>query len=312
MLDVVAIGEMLIDFTCDSYQEDGYPTLDAHPGGGVLNYLAPLAKYGKFTSIIAKVGMDSFGKMLIDTARDCGINTSSVSITNSAFTTLAFVIRDKNGEREFSFSRKPGADTLLTPEDVDFSIIDNSKVLHFSSVCMTNNPSRSTHKKVVEYAKIKGKIISYDPNYREPIWNSKKVAKREILWGITHADIVKISDNEIDFLFGTGPENGAKILIEKYGVKVVFVTLGIMGCYFATKTSSGHIPLTIDVAPIDTTGAGDIFGGTAMYCILQLNKELEDLTKEDMTRIVKFSCETASLSTEKLGGVSSVPELRKF
>lgn len=312
MFDVVAIGEMLIDFTSDSLQQDGYPTLDAHPGGGVLNYLATLAKYGKITSIISKVGNDAFGKMLIDTAMKCGINTTSVSITDKAFTTLAFVTRDSNGDRDFSFARKPGADTQLSFDDINLSIIDNTKVLHFSSVGMTTNPSKTTHKKVVEYAKEKGKIISYDPNYRPPLWKSKNEAKREIFWGISKCDILKISDNEIEFLFETFPEDAAKIILDNYDVKLVFITLGEKGCYFSTKTASGLIPLETVVTPIDTTGAGDIFNGSAMYGILKTGKQLDDLTKDDLTKIVRYACTTASLSTEKLGGVSSIPPLRKF
>ena len=312
MFDVVGIGETLIDFTSDSVQEDGYPSFDAHPGGGVLNYLATLAKYGIITSIITKVGFDAFGKLLLKTIKECGIDCSSAIITKDAFTTLAFVTREPNGERSFSFSRKPGADILLTENEINFKLLDNTKVVHFSSVGMTNEPSRTAHIKAIEYAKSKNKLISYDPNLRLPLWNDINQPKEQIFWGLKQADIVKISDNEVEFLFETFPENGAKIILEQFNAKLVFVTLGPNGCFFANKKCSGYVPVSKTVNPIDTTGAGDIFGACAMYGILKYKTEPELLNKQQLERIVTFACNTASLSTEKLGGVSSIPTLQEF
>lgn len=312
MYDVVAIGELLIDFTTDETTPDGYPVMAAHPGGAVANFLAPLAKYGKKTALISKVGNDAFGHKLIDTVKTVGVDTSAVKITDDAFTTLAFVTRDENGDREFSFARKPGADIMLDISDVDFTKIDNTKVLHFGTVGMTANPSRNTHKKVVEYAKEKGKIISFDPNLREPLWSDLDTAKEEILWGLSVADVVKISDNEVEFLFNAEPKQGAEIIMQKYGAKLVFVTLGKNGCLFMNKNGFGFVPNFDGVKTIDTTGAGDIFGGTAMYGILNSGKNPEDLKNEELTKITAFACKAASVSTTKLGGISSVPDIKEL
>lgn len=308
MYDVIAIGELLIDFTLDRVQENGYPVMAAHPGGSVANFLAPLAKYGKRTALLSKVGNDALGRQLADTVQKTGIDNRGVIITDSAFTTLAFVTRDANGEREFSFARKPGADTLLTMDEIDLSIVDRSQILHFGTVCMTDEPARATHYRVVEYARRAGKMITFDPNLREPLWKRLDDAKEQMLWGCAHADVVKISDNEVGFLFGASPEEGAKILLERYGVRLVFVTLGKDGCYYRNRSASGHVPGLTDIQVLDTTGAGDIFGGTAVYGILNAGKKPEDLSGEELRHIARFACVAASLSTTKLGGISGVPE----
>lgn len=312
MYDVVAIGELLIDFTTDAVSPDGYPIMAAHPGGAVANFLAPLAKYGKKTALISKVGSDAFGNMLISTVADIGINVSGVKKTDTAFTTLAFVTRDENGDREFSFARKPGADIMLKDSDIDFDKIDNTRVLHFGTVGMTADPSRTAHKRAVEYAAKAGKIISFDPNLREPLWSNLETAKQEILWGLKMADVVKISDNEVAFLFGTDAKQGAEIIIKEYGAKLVFVTLGKNGCFFMNKNGNGTVPNFDGVKTIDTTGAGDIFGGSAMYGLLNTGKNPEELTKEELTEIVSFACKAASISTAKLGGISSVPNIEEL
>lgn len=309
MFDVIAIGELLIDFTLDRTQDDGYPVMAAHPGGSVANFLAPLAKYGKKTALMSKVGNDALGRQLAATVKAAGIDNRGVIITDDAFTTLAFVTRDANGEREFSFARKPGADTLLGLDDIDFSMIDAAKVLHFGCVCMTDEPARTTHYRVVEYARKAGKLVTFDPNLREPLWASLEDAKEQMCWGFSNADVVKISDNEVEFLFGVCVEEGARILMEQYGVKLVFVTLGKDGCYYRNRNAAGRVPGVTDIRVLDTTGAGDIFGGSAVYGILETGKRPEDLTDGELRRIANFACVAASLSTTKLGGISGVPEL---
>lgn len=311
MYDVIAIGELLIDFTLDRVQEDGYPVMAAHPGGSVANFLAPLAKYGRRTALLSKVGNDALGRQLAATIRDAGIDARGVVLTEDAFTTLAFVTRDANGEREFSFARKPGADTLLSLDDIDLSILDQTRILHFGTVCMTNEPARSTHYKVVEYAKQAGKLITFDPNLRENLWSRPDEAKGQMLWGLSRADVVKISDNEVEFLFGCSPEEGAKRLIEQYHNKLVFVTLGKDGCYFCNRNGAGRVPGLTGLAVADTTGAGDIFGGSAVYGLLELGLPPEDLSVEQMREIAAFASTAASLSTTRLGGISAVPTLEE-
>ena len=309
MYDVAALGELLIDFTCLSTDADGYPTMAAHPGGAPANYLAALTKFGAKTAMIGKVGSDAFGRLLIKTLKGAGIDTRGMLMSDDVFTTLAFVTLDDSGDREFSFARKPGADTQLRFDEIDLSVIDASKVLHFGTLSMTNEPARDATYKAVEYAAGHGKLISFDPNLRKPLWDDLDEAKRQMLWGLRHADIVKISDEETEFLFGIAPEEAAKHIINSFGVRLVYVTCGAEGCFYRTKTASGFVKALSGIAVKDTTGAGDIFGGSAMYGLLRAGGVPEKLTAEELENIVSFACASAGLSTTKAGGISSVPEL---
>lgn len=309
MYDVAALGELLIDFTCLSTDTDGYPTMAAHPGGAPANYLAALTKFGAKTAMIGKVGNDAFGRLLIKTLKGAGIDTRGMLVSDDVFTTLAFVTLDDSGDREFSFARKPGADTQLRFDEIDLSVIDASKVLHFGTLSMTNEPARDATYKAVEYAAGHGKLISFDPNLRKPLWDDLDEAKRQMLWGLQHADIVKISDEETEFLFGIAPEEAAKHIIDSFGVRLVYVTCGAEGCFYRTKTASGFVKALSGIAVKDTTGAGDIFGGSAMYGLLRAGGVPEKLTAEELENIVSFACASAGLSTTKAGGISSVPEL---
>ena len=309
MYDVAALGELLIDFTCLSTDADGYPTMAAHPGGAPANYLAALTKFGAKTAMIGKVGSDAFGRLLIKTLKGAGIDTRGMLVSDDVFTTLAFVTLDDSGDREFSFARKPGADTQLRFDEIDLGVIDTSKVLHFGTLSMTNEPARDATYKVVEYAAGRGKLISFDPNLRKPLWDDLDEAKRQMLWGLRHADIVKISDEETEFLFSLAPEEAAKHIIDSFGVRLVYVTCGAEGCFYRTKTASGFVKALSGIAVKDTTGAGDIFGGSAMYGLLRAGGVPEKLTAEELENIVSFACASAGLSTTKAGGISSVPEL---
>ena len=308
-MDVVALGELLIDFACVSTDAEGYPTMAAHPGGAPANFLAALAKFGAKTALLGKIGTDAFGKLLIGTLEAAGIETRGLISTDDIFTTLAFVTFDETGNREFSFSRKPGADTCITFEELDLSLIDEAKVFHFGTLSLTDEPARTTTQKAVAYAKNAGKLITYDPNLRKPLWKSLDTAKEQILWGLEYADVVKISDEEVDFLWGLSPEAGAQYILDNFGVKLVFVTCGPKGCFFKNAQAQGMVASPKGIKAIDTTGAGDLFGGSAVWQLLQLNKAPETLTGEELNRIVTFACTSASLSTTKPGGISSVPEM---
>ncbi len=308
MYDVAALGELLIDFTCLSTDADGYPTMAAHPGGAPANYLAALTKFGAKTAMIGKVGNDAFGKLLIKTLKGAGIDTRGMIVSDDVFTTLAFVTLDDSGDREFSFARKPGADTQLRFDEIDLGVIYASKVMHFGTLSMTNEPARDATYRAVEYAAGHGKLISFDPNLRKPLWDDLDEAKRQMLWGLQHADVVKISDEETEFLFGLAPEEAAKHIIESFGVRLVYVTCGAEGCFYRTKTAFGFVKALSGIAVKDTTGAGDIFGGSAMYGLLKAGGVPEKLTAEELEKIVSFACTSAGLSTTKAGGISSVPE----
>ena len=307
MYDVIALGELLIDFAPHSTNASGYPVLSANPGGAPGNFLAALNRYGCKTAMIGKVGDDSFGHLLLGTLRDAGIGTKGVLCDSRVFTTLAFVSLDASGNRDFSFARKPGADTCLTPEEVDESLFPGSRVFHFGTLSLTSEPAASATRKAIELARKHGLLVSLDPNLRKPLWPSEDDAKKAIEWSLHQADIVKISDEEIDFLWGLTPEEGAAKLLREYGVSLVYATLGPKGCYVANRNGSATVSSPSGIDVVDTTGAGDIFGGSAMSQFLAIGKAPSDLTAEELAAIVRFACTAASLSTQKHGGITSVP-----
>lgn len=311
MLDVTAIGELLIDFTCTGQNSQGYPVMEAHPGGAPANFLATLAKLGASAALLGKVGDDSFGHLLSNTLEQAGVSTNGLIFDPSAFTTLAFVTLDHAGERSFSFARKPGADTQLHFEELDLTLIEQAKVFHFGTLSLTHDPARSATRKAVEYARKLGKLITFDPNLRLPLWESAEDAKREMLWGLSQADVVKLSDDEAEFLFGLDPQESAAHIRACYGVKLVFVTCGAKGCWFENGLARGDVaaPSGIDVA--DTTGAGDIFGGAAVWGLLQARQAPELLNETDLAVITQFACSAATLSTKTPGGIPSVPPLEE-
>ncbi len=311
MVDVVALGELLIDFATVGTDADGYPTMAAHPGGAPANFLAALSKFGAKTALLGKVGTDTFGKLLLNTLEKAGIETKGMVETDEVFTTLAFVTFDETGDRKFAFSRKPGADTCITFEELDLSLIDEAKVFHFGTLSLTDEPARTATQRAVAYAKSKGKLITYDPNLRKPLWGDLDEAKKQLIWGLGQADVVKISDEEVEFLFGLGVEEGAKYILDTFGVKLVFVTCGADGCYFKNAVASGHVPSLKNIKVIDTTGAGDIFGGSAVWKLLQYGTDPATMNEETLRDVVRFACTAAGLSTTRSGGISSVPEFEE-
>ena len=308
MIDVTALGELLIDFACCSTDADGYPVMQAHPGGAPANFLAALSKFGAKTALLGKVGTDAFGKLLTGTLQKAGIETRGLVASEDVFTTLAFVTFDEHGDRAFSFSRKPGADACLSFGELDLSLIDEARVFHFGTLSLTDEPARSATCQAVAYAKARGKLITYDPNLRKPLWKDMETARAQLLWGLKQADVVKISDEEVEFLFGLGAEAGAAHILQHFGVRLVFVTCGPDGCFFKNPIAQGHVPSLGGITVIDTTGAGDIFGGSAVWKLLASDKAPETLTEDELREIVRFACASAGLSTTKSGGISSVAE----
>ena len=307
MIDVVALGELLIDFAAKSTDSAGYPTMAANPGGAPGNFLAALNAYGKKTAFLGKVGSDTFGHLLLGTLKAAGIETKGIVVDDSVFTTLAFVTFDEKGDRSFSFARKPGADTQLTWEEIDKSLIDDARVFHFGTLSLTDEPVRTATQRAVAYAKEKGKLITCDPNLRKPLWPSEDAAREQMLWSLRQADVVKISDNEVEFLWNCTPEEGADKLLKEFGVSLALVTLGPEGCLLKTENASFRA-VCPKVHPIDTTGAGDIFGGSALSRLLELEKPIDALKEEDLAYIGSFAAAAASLSTEASGGIPSIPE----
>ena len=304
--DVVALGELLIDFTPVSTDGAGCPTLKANPGGAPGNLLAALSRYGRRTAFLGKVGEDAFGHLLLESLRRAGVQTRGIRLTSSAFTTLAFVTLDAAGDRSFSFARKPGADTQLRWEEVDRSLIQRCRLFHFGSLSLTDEPARSATRAAVAYARELGRTVTFDPNLRLPLWPSPAEARAPILWSLCQADVVKLSDEEVDFLWGCSPQEGARRLLEECGVSLAMVTLGPKGCYVKNRRGAcyGTCP---QVQVRDTTGAGDIFGGAAVSRWLASGKAPGELDEEELADLAAFACTAASLSTQRQGGIPSIP-----
>lgn len=310
IMDAVAMGELLIDFACVGVDGQGYPTMAAHPGGAPANWLSVLQRFGAKTAMIGKVGTDAFGEMLINTLKNEGICTQSIVSADDVFTTLAFVTFDQSNDRHFSFARKPGADTRLCMEEMPLHLIDEARVFHFGSLSLTDEPVRSATKYAVSYARNKGALISFDPNLRKPLWNSLSVAKEQIVWGLEQSDVLKISDDEVSFLFGDMPyREAAERILTDFNVKLVYITLGKNGCITANKNGMIACECYDAGSVIDTTGAGDIFGGSAMWAVLQKGKQPEELHVTELEEITRFASVVAGISTTSQGGISSIPEL---
>ncbi len=299
---------MLIDFTQSGSSESGIRRFDENPGGAPGNMAVAVAKLGREVSFIGKVGADLQGDLLLKTLSDNKVNVEGMIQDKNYFTTLAFVQINENGERKFSFARKPGADTQITADELNVEMLESAKVFHFGSLSLTEEPSRNTTWVAAKCAKEAGAIISYDPNYRELLWDTKEAAMEQMRSVVGLVDVMKISDEETALLTGEeSPEAASQILLDQ-GVKVVVVTLGGEGAFVRTKEGT-VIVKGYKVQPVDTTGAGDSFWGGFIYNIVGSEKALEDITLEELASFVKFGNALASLCVEKRGGIPAMPEL---
>ena len=306
--DVVALGEILIDFTLCGTLEAGQRLFEQNPGGAPANVLTALSKFGRKTAFIGKVGKDVHGAFLKEVLVENGIATDGLVEGEDAFTTLAFVALSAEGERSFSFARKPGADTCLNESELRADLIKESKVFHIGSLSLTAEPVKSTTLKALEIAKEAGCIISYDPNYRAPLWDRKEDAIREMRSVIPFVDVMKLSDEETELLTGIAkPEDAAFKLIEQ-GVSVVAVTLGAEGALIATKEGCAQVE-GYKANMVDTTGAGDSFWGGFLHKLLEDNQSLGDITLEEATEYTRFGNAVASLCVEKRGAIPAMPTL---
>lgn len=306
MYDIVALGEVLIDFTNNGYSASGMRLFEQNPGGAPANMLTAATKLGLSTAFIGKVGTDMHGQFLKEVLEQQGIDTKGMILDPNFFTTLAFVELKKNGERVFSFARKPGADTMLTKEDLNQDLLTNTKVFHFGSLSLTNDPSKTATYEAIRIAKDAGAIISYDPNYRAPLWENEKVAIEMMREPIPYVDMMKISDEETELLTGqVDPEAAAEILISQ-GVKVVVVTLGEQGALVRIKDGS-HIVAGFKSQVVDTTGAGDSFWGSFVQQVLGTKKAVEELTLEELSKCVTYANAVASICVSKRGAIPAMP-----
>ena len=306
--DVIALGELLIDFTENGLSEQGNPLMEANPGGAPCNVLAMLQKLGKKTAFVGKVGRDMFGAQLRQVTEDAGICMDCLLEDERVRTTLAFVKTFPNGDRDFSFYRDPGADMMLTAEELPTEELKNTRIFHFGTLSMTHPEVRLATRKAVELANKGGALISFDPNLRPPLWSSLEEAKEQIAWGLGQCDILKIADNEIAFMTGeTDFDRGAAALRSQFpNIRVLNVTAGAEGSYSYYGDRRVFVPSFRLGGTIETTGAGDTF----CACVLNfaLERGIEDLSESDLTRMLRFANAAAYLVTTKKGAIRSMPE----
>ena len=306
LYDVTAMGEMLIDFTLNGQSEQGNHLFETCPGGAPCNVLAMLNKLGRKTAFIGKVGEDQFGRLLKGTIDELGIETKGLILDKEIHTTLAFVHTFPDGDREFSFYRKPGADMMLTEEEVDYDLIRQSRIFHFGTLSMTDEPVRSATKKALEVAKEAGCLITFDPNLRPPLWNSLDEAKKQMEYGFQYCDMLKISDNEIQFVSGKEDyDEGICYLQDKYNIPLIFLTMGKDGSRAYYKDIRVERK-GFQVKAIETTGAGDTFCGCSIHGLL--THGLEGLTEEILGDMLTYANAGAALITMKKGAIRSMPE----
>ena len=304
--DVIALGELLIDFTMNGQCEQGNNMFEACPGGAPCNVLALLNKMGKKTAFLGKVGRDQFGTLLRDTITEAGIDASHLMIDDKVNTTLAFVHTFPDGDREFSFYRNPGADMMLTENEVDPAFIAQTKIFHFGTLSMTHDGVRAATKKAVQAAKDAGCLVSFDPNLRPPLWSSLDLAKEQMEYGFGVCDILKISDNEIQFVSGKEDyDEGIAYLQEKYHIPMILLTMGKDGSRAYYKGMRVERP-GFSVKAIETTGAGDTFCGSSLNYVVEHG--FEDLTEEQLGELLTFANAAAAIVTTKKGAIRSMPE----
>lgn len=307
--DVVALGELLIDFTENGVSSQGNGLFEACPGGAPCNVLAMLRKLGKECAFVGKVGDDMFGRLLRDTIRDVGIHGDGLILDANIPTTLAFVKTLEGGDRDFSFYRKPGADMMLTEGELPEEIIENARIFHFGTLSMTHPGIRAATVRAVELAKQGGALISFDPNLRPPLWDDLENAREAIAWGLSRCDILKIADNELEFMTGeTDFVKGAAILHETYpNIKVLNVTAGADGSYsFYGEEEPVFVPSFKLGGTIETTGAGDTFCASVLNFILE--NGIACLTPKDREDMLRFANAAAYLVTTRKGAIRSMPE----
>ena len=303
--DVTALGELLIDLTQNGMSEQGNPILEANPGGAPCNVLAFLSKMGHKAAFIGKVGKDGFGDQLTAGLVETGISTEGLLYDKDVHTTLAVVHTFADGDRDFSFYRNPGADMMLRSEEIKAEIIRNSKVFHFGSLSMTDEPVRSAHLHALQVAEEAGVLRSYDPNLRPPLWPNLDVAKENILELMGHCDILKISDNEIQWLSGKEDyDEGIAWLRSRYDIPLIFLTLGKDGSRAYCGSVRTQQP-GFKMNTIETTGAGDTFFGSVLHHIL--TKGFRPYTKEELDEMLRFANAAAALVTTRRGALRVMP-----
>jgi fructokinase len=309
--DVVALGELLIDFTENGTSGQGNPVYEANPGGAPCNVLSMLNRLGHQTAFLGKVGNDIFGRQLRSTVESAGINVEGLLTDEDVRTTLAFVETKPDGDRDFSFYRNPGADMMLREEEVRDDIIAAGKIFHFGTLSMTNEPVRSATKHAIAVAKENGALISFDPNIREPLWKDMEEAKEQTAYGLSVCDILKISDNEIQWFSGKEDyTEGIRMLQQTYQIPLILLSMGQDGSRVYYKNMIVEVPAFLQKNTIETTGAGDTFGACCLHYILQYG--LMELTEQQLKDMLTFANAAASIITTRKGALRVMPSLEEI
>lgn len=309
--DVVALGELLIDFTENGISGQGNPVYEANPGGAPCNVLSMLNRLGHQTAFLGKVGNDIFGRQLRSTVESAGINVEGLLTDEDVRTTLAFVETKPDGDRDFSFYRNPGADMMLREEEVRDDIIAVGKIFHFGTLSMTNEPVRSATKHAIAVAKENGALISFDPNIRKPLWKDMEEAKEQTAYGLSVCDILKISDNEIQWFSGKEDyTEGIRMLQQTYQIPLILLSMGRDGSRAYYKNMIVEVPAFLQKNTIETTGAGDTFGACCLHYILQYG--LMELTEQQLKDMLTFANAAASIITTRKGALRVMPSLEEI
>ena len=304
--DVVALGELLIDFTPGALSDQGNPTFEANPGGAPCNVLSMLGRFGHKTAFIGKVGEDMFGRMLANAITECGISAEGLRFDPDVNTTLAFVQKLPNGDRDFSFYRKPGADMMLREDEISEELIAGARIFHFGTLSMTHPGVEAATRRAIGYAEKHGVLRSFDPNLREPLWKDLEDARRAIRYGLAHCDVLKISDNEIQWL--TGEEDftaGVSALRAAYDIPLILVSMGPNGSRAYTKELMVEVGARLNPHTIETTGAGDTFCACVLHDVLE--NGLETFTRERLEHMLNVANAAASIVTTRRGALRVMP-----
>lgn len=309
--DVVALGELLIDFTQTGKSEQGNPLFEANPGGAPCNVLSMLNNLGRKTAFIGKVGNDRFGLLLKETLNEIGIGTQNLLLDDTIPTTLAFVHTLEGGERDFSFYRNPGADMMLRAGEIKEEILNDTKIFHFGTLSMTHETVLEATKKALELAKKAGALISFDPNLRNPLWDSQERAREAVRLGLSYCHILKISDNEIRWF--TGEEDytaGVGKILKEFPIPLILVSMGKEGSRAYVGSDYVEVPSFLSEKTIETTGAGDTF------CACVLNSVLEHglegvCTGEKREEMLTFANAAASIITTRRGALRVMPRRKE-
>lgn len=305
--DVAALGELLIDFTQNGGSEQGNPLFEANPGGAPANVLAMLCKLGRRCAFLGKVGADGFGDQLAATLDEAGIALQGLRRDSAVHTTLAIVHTKPDGDRDFSFYRAPGADMMLRPDELDRAILERCRIFHFGSLSLTDEPCRSATRVALEIARKSGALRSFDPNLRPPLWPDLEAARAQIAWGLAQCDILKIADNELEFMTGE-PDllRAADMLRARYpNIRLMNVTLGADGSRAYYGDQYVAVPGCCLGGVIETTGAGDTFCACVLNFVLEHG--LDGLTEDALRAMLRFANAAAYLVTTKRGAIRSMP-----